>query len=333
MGIFRSLLSVLRVVLLVCLAVGLLSACGDDDDDGDQDDSVTVGIVNLTDALALGIDGYKAGMANLGYEEDQNITYIYDGPVGSIDNLDAAVQKLVDADVDIIFSLSTPATLAAKRVTAGTDIPVIFGVVTNPVVTGIVENPVEPEANITGVRTGGSEQKQLEWFQVIVPDLQRVLILHNPNDASSRVALDDVREAGDRLGIEIVAVETPDGEAVLAALQAPPDDIDGMLILPDSMVNAHLPDMIAFSLEQKIPLAGINPDHVDAGALFAFGHGHFEAGEQTARMTRQLLVRLSPNELPVETADFLLSINLQTADAFDITIADIALESAKYIVR
>lgn len=331
MNTFQPMFPIFRIVLLLCLVLGLLSGCGSDDDEGE--DSVTIGIVNLTDALILGIEGYKAGMAELGYEEGKNVTYIYEGPVNAIDGLDAAVQKLVDADVDVIFSLSTPATLAAKRVTATTGTPVIFGVVTNPVVTGVVENLVQPEANITGVRTGGSEPKQLEWLQTVMPDLRRVFILHNPNDASASAALDDVRDAAERLGVEIVAVETPDREAVLRELQNFPQDIDGIVLVPDSVVVAQLPDIVAFALEQQIPVAGINPDHVDAGVMIAFGMDLYQSGRQTARMTQQILKGVSPGDLPVETAEFYLSINMQTATALGITIDDMLLNRATYIVR
>ena len=325
----------LILTLPVILAVLFLSACGGSNGQNGQagKENYTVGILNLSEALELSVEGFKAGMEELGYTEGENITYIYDGPVVDIGNLDTAGQKLVDANVDMVFSLSTPATLAAKRVTEGTDIPVVFGIVTDPIAPGIVENLTQPGGNVTGIKTGGSEPKELEWLKNAVPELQRVLILHNPNDASAVTALSDVRTTADSLGIEIVTVETPDPEAVLTALQDMPENIDGILLLPDSIVNRKVDDIIASGLEFKLPVAGINSPHVESGALLAFGAERYPAGVQAAHLAHQVLAGTPPSELPVETADFYLSVNLQTASAIGVTLEDTTMKSAETIIR
>jgi len=324
-----------RVIFLIFLIAGLLSACGDSNENTEKDDTgnVTIGIVNLTSALDPVVDGFKAGMAERGYTEGDNVTYLYEGPVGNIEGLDAAVQKLVDADVDMIFSLSTPATIAAKRVTAETNIPVVFGTVTNPIVVGLVDSLTQHEGNVTGVRTGGSEPKTLEWLHTVVPNLQRVYIPYNPNDASSSSALQEVIETAGPMGVDIVSVETPTPDAVLTALQTVPEDIDGILLLPDSIVVAQIADIVAFALEQKIPLAGINKEHVEAGALLAYGTDHLTVGKQAARLAQQVLKGTSPADLPIETAEFYLAINLQTASTIGITIDDTTLRQAATIIR
>ena len=109
----------------------------------------------------------------------------------------------------------------------------------------------------------------MEWLQTVVPELKRVYILYNPDDASSSNALKSVIEVADEFGIEIVSAETPNREAVLAALQTIPDDIDGILLLPDSIVVPQLGDIVALTLERKIPLMGVNKEHMEAGVLLA----------------------------------------------------------------
>ncbi len=330
MKIFSRTPMVLKAFLLLFLIAGLLSAC---DNNAGNDKKFTVGIVNLAASLDPVIDGLKAGLAENGYTEGENITYIYEGSVASIDELDAAVQKLLDANVDVIFSLSTPATLSAKRLTAGTDIPVVFGTVTDPIAVGIVDNLIQHEGNITGVKTGGSEAKDLEWLHTIVPELHRVFILYNPNDASATSALADVRKAADLLDIEIVSVEASSPDAALAALEDVPEDIDGFLLLPDTIVNRQASAIVSFAMERKIPLAGINKEHVELGALLTFGSEHFPTGQQVANLVQQVLKGISPAELPIETAEFYLSINLQTANALGIAVDDATLKSAHTIIR
>ena len=67
----------------------LLAACGTS-----QPEIFTIGVVNLSAGAEVALDGFKGGMAELGYVEGENVTYIYDGPVSGVDALEPAVQKL-----------------------------------------------------------------------------------------------------------------------------------------------------------------------------------------------------------------------------------------------
>ncbi len=102
----------------------LLAACGGPA----KPKTYTIGVINLAPTLEDTITGFKQGMTELGYIEGENVTYIYAGPAGSIDELDGKAQDLVKAKVDLIFSISTPAAQAAKKATADNNIPVVFGI-------------------------------------------------------------------------------------------------------------------------------------------------------------------------------------------------------------
>ena len=99
----------------------------------------TIGVVNLSPLQDGTLEGFKEGMAELGYVEGENITYLYEGATDDIGALDGIAQGLVEADVDLILSITTPATQAAQRATADNDIPIVFIPVTDPVGAGLVE--------------------------------------------------------------------------------------------------------------------------------------------------------------------------------------------------
>ena len=65
----------------------------------------------------------------------------------------------------------------------------------------------------------------------------------------------------------------------------------------------------------------------------AFGFDHFEVGRQASRLAQKVLEGSSVTALPIETAEFYLSINLQTALTLNITVPDDLLRSAETIVR
>ena len=80
-----------------------------------QPKTVAIGVVNPTLTLDPVLDGFKAGMAKLGYIEGNNITYIYQGPTGSIKSLGPAIEKLIEAKVDLIFSATIPGLWERKQ--------------------------------------------------------------------------------------------------------------------------------------------------------------------------------------------------------------------------
>ena len=97
------------IIVLLLIAI-VLTACGS----SAGPKTYTIGVVNLSANMDSTVKGFKEGMAALGYVEGKNVTYVYDGPV-SVDKLDTVAQDMVKAKVDLILSLTTPATKAAQR--------------------------------------------------------------------------------------------------------------------------------------------------------------------------------------------------------------------------
>jgi putative ABC transport system substrate-binding protein len=129
-----------------------------------QDKTFTVGIVNEVLVLSPVVEGFKAGMTDLGYTEGENIVYIYNGPTPASQAIDDEMESLLAQDVDLILSVGGLPTRRAKQAVEGTDMPVVFGLVSNPVGLGIVESIARPNGNLTGVQVGIETPKSLEML-------------------------------------------------------------------------------------------------------------------------------------------------------------------------
>src|SRR5215471_1732397 len=93
-------------------------------------------------------DEFQRGLRELGYVEGRNIVIEYRFADGKFDRLGALAAELVQLNVDVIVSVVTQASLAAKHAT-GT-IPIIIVSVGDPVGAGLVANLARPDANVTG---------------------------------------------------------------------------------------------------------------------------------------------------------------------------------------
>ena len=316
-------------ILLTLLSILLVPACG-----AARTKVFRIGVINLSPRLEPVLEGFKARMAELGYQEGQNITYIYQGPASSIAALDPIARELVAARVNLILALSTPATQATQRATAGTTLPVVFAPVTDPVAAGIVADLRRPGANITGVALGtDSEARRLEWLLKLTPHVRRIYVPYNPDDASARSSLAAIRAAAPKLNAELQTREARNTTEITAAIAGIPADTQAVFLLQDSLVAARTDDFVRATIARRLPLSVPTDEQVERGALVAFSANLSVLGAQTARLADHIFRGGLPADTPIETAEFFLTINLRTAEAIGLDIPDADIRQADRIVR
>ena len=307
----------------------LLSACGT----SSQKDSYKIGIVNLAPPLEPILEGFKDGMDEAGYIEGQNVTYIYDGPAANPDALDGVMENLKNENVDLVLTFGTLATLTAKESLVGTNIPIVFGPVTDPVASGIVTGVLNPGGNITGIQTGNPTPKRLEWLLKIDPEIKRLYTFNNPDDNSSVQALAALTQTAPMFNVELVIRDTSTPEQITVALNEMPDGIDAIFLPASAFFEKNNGQFVKFANEHNLPLAAPATANVRDGALVSFGHDNIPLGQQASHLADQILRGINPADLPIESADLFLSINLKTAEIIGLSIPDEIIRQANIIVR
>jgi len=319
-----------RSILIGAALMGMvLTAC-----DNEKNKTYTVGVINIVPALDQTLVGFKTGMTERGYIEGKNIRYIYDGPTTDMSKLSATAQTLVAAKVDLILSMTTPATIAAKQATAGIGLPVVFTIVTDPVEAGIVDSMQHPGGNITGVTFGIEEERRLEWLLRIAPKVRHIYVPFNPKDKSPVLALKMVLNAAAKLGVKLITREVHDSETLNDAVLKIPAEADAVFLLPDSMMATRLTDMVATATKRNLPTSVSNISAAkNYHILTSFGFDQHLYGKQGARLADQIFKGARPIDLPVETAEFYLAINLKVAKSIGLVIPDEILRQADIIIR
>ena len=145
--------------------------------------------MGLADAESFKRELHK-GLRELGYVEDQNITFEFRSAEGNADRLPALAAELVRLKVDVIVALYVPSALAAKQATQ--DIPIVI-IAADPVETGIVASLARPGGNITGVSlmSAASNAKTVELFRDMLPSIRRVGVLGTAASPESAKAMFD----------------------------------------------------------------------------------------------------------------------------------------------
>jgi putative tryptophan/tyrosine transport system substrate-binding protein len=92
-------------------------------------------------------EAFRQRLQELGYVEGRNLAIEYRFAEGKFDRLPTLAQELVRLEVDVIVTVVTQASLAAKHATR--TIPIVIVAVSDPLGTGLVASLARPGANVT----------------------------------------------------------------------------------------------------------------------------------------------------------------------------------------
>ena len=136
--------------------------------------------------FAPSVRAFRETLHAAGWVEGRNLVVEVRYPGEQYARLDDLATELVRMKVDVIASLGSPATLAAKRAT--TTIPIVMESLSDVVGTGLVSNLARPGGNLTGVSGFAPELtgKRLELIREILPRATRITVLANRANPARR---------------------------------------------------------------------------------------------------------------------------------------------------
>src|SRR5262249_19002588 len=139
--------------------------------------------------------------------EGRTVAIEYRWAEGRYDGLAETVAEYVRLKVDVILTAATPPTLAAKQVTSV--IPIVFAHVAHPVGPGSATTLARPDRRATGLSLQQTDAagKRLELLREVIPDLRRVAIMANSDNASTALDMREAQAAAGTLGLDVVTSE------------------------------------------------------------------------------------------------------------------------------
>jgi len=171
----------LTVLLLLALSVPVLTACTQDDPyqgtTQDTQQEFTIGILSgdTIPAFAQGDPGFRNRLTELMTAAGYSVVFEYRNAGGVAAESTTIAQIFAAQGVDLIFSMGTTASLQALPVATTADIPLVFGIITDPAGNNLV---------VPNVSTGSSSALDPATQIGLLEELLGVDAL----DANNRVA-------------------------------------------------------------------------------------------------------------------------------------------------
>jgi len=296
-----------------------------------------VGLLQMAPIVSQNMDGFRAGMDELGYKDGENVTYIYRDAEGDLDKLKTYAKELVDMKPDMIFVNTSPATLAIKDATKDTNIPVVFSMVADPLSAGLVASTQSSGNNLTGTSCAYIDiaPKRIEVLTEVAPRVKKVLVFYRPEDKSGGGCTDKIVEKGKELGLEIIPFKISKKEDIENKLKTlTPGEVDAVMDPGDSMVSSAMGTIVKYSNDLKIPYMALSKGEVDAGAVVGYAVDYIDLGKQTSLIANQVLAGIKPSDIPFEQPRrWYFALNLKTAKNIGLEIPQNVIEKADYVVR
>jgi ABC-type uncharacterized transport system substrate-binding protein len=278
---------------------------------------------------------FREALYAAGWVEGRNLTLDVRYPGDQYARLQELANELVNLKVDVLASLGTPATLAAKRAT--TTIPIVMESLSDVVSTGLVPNLARPGGNLTGVSGFAPELsgKRLELIREILPQADRIAVFANRANPVTTSILRATELAAQQMRMKLHVVDVRQLAELKTAFETVRrEHADALVLVADPLLFSARPQIVQLAARHRMPTVYETRLFPDSGGLLSYGPLAQERFERMAVYVDRILRGAQPGDLPIEQpTKFELVINLKTAKALGLTIPPSLLGRADQVIE
>ena len=296
----------------------------------------TIGFLGAATASVAGqwFAAFVQRLHELGWMEGRNIAIEVRWAEGRSERYAEIATEFVRLNVDVIVTIGTPASLAAKQATSV--VPIVFVAASDPVGTGLVASLARPGGNVTGLSNQQADLagKRVELLREVVPGLRRLAILANVGNPAGVLEMDDVQAAARTIGLEVATLEIRRAEDIAHGFELLKSRADALYVVSDPLLGSNRVRINTLALGMRLPTLHALRDHVEAGGLMSYGPNFPHLFRRAGDHVDKILRGAKPADIPVEQpTKFDLIINLTTAKALGLTVPATLLARADEVIE
>jgi putative ABC transport system substrate-binding protein len=280
-------------------------------------------------------EAFRQGLRELGYVEGKNIVVEYRYAEGKLDRERTFVAELVRLKVDVIVTVGSTSTRAAKEATA--TIPIVMAQDPDPIGNGFVASLARPGGNITGLSNLGPELsgKRLELLKEVVPRLGRVAVFGTSTFPGNAQILRETELAAGALKVQLQYLDVLDPKDIETAFRgAHKGRAEAVLVLAGPVFTSQRTQLADLAVKSRLPAIYYATEFVEDGGLMTYGANRADLARRAATYVDKILKGAKPADLPVEQPiKFEFVINLGAAKQIGLTIPPNVLSRADRVIK
>jgi len=294
---------------------------------------VLSGIGDAPDAQAR-YAAFVEELKHLGWTEGGNIRIDASHASGDRNLIRKDMAELVALEPEVIVTFGT---VTMEEVNQNVhNIPIVFGIVTDPVGAGFVESLSRPGGNATGfmMLEYGLSAKWPELLKQIAPDVTRVGVLRD-RELGGVGQFAVIESVAPSIGVEALPVSLGEAAEIERGLAKMARMGNGGLIVTASASAVVQRDLIVkLAAQYKLPTVYYERTFIAAGGLVSYGPNFIDQYRGAAGYVDRILKGTKAADLPVQApTKYELVINGKTATALGLTIPPTILTRADEVIE
>jgi len=241
--------------------------------------------------------GFREELVRQGFAEGRDIVFTQ-----SMGNFNPALipQLLAQAESRnpaLLFTITTPVSQAARGVVKNQNLPIVFGIVSDPIKAGLVSSWDKGSDRYVGVSNLHDMEAVLAFGKSVFPNAKSMGLPFNPGEANDVAHTELARAAGAKLGLEVRAVAVDTVNDIAPRIQSL-RGTDFIYVLPSNLLIPAAPAISAAASQINVPLIAASfPIVRDHGAVASYGTSYEILGTIAGRMAAEILRGRKPAEL------------------------------------
>lgn len=256
---------------------------------------------------------------------------------GNIERTRAYAAEIVKSSPDVIFAYFNTQLSSLFRETR--TIPIVFVGASDPVGAGYIASLTRPGGNVTGftLYEPTLASKWLEILKQVIPGLERVALLVNPDTAivGGTFYLQAFDAAAASLGVKAIIAKVYNPADIEAAIASLGKQAGGALIVaPDTFTEANGNLIASLAAQHRVPAIYAIGRLAARGGLMSYGPDAPDAVRRAAAYVDRILRGEKPAELPIQApVKFDLLLNVKGAKALGIEFPPSILARADDVIE
>ena len=280
------------------------------------------------------IKAFEGELQKLGWQQSRNLSIDLRWPGVDADRLQAAAKEMVSGKPDVILAGSTIAAVPLMKATQ--TLPIVFVQVSDPVKLGLVSNLARPNGNLTGFvnfehAIGG---KWLELIRDTAPGVNRVAVIHDPDNISQAPYVQAVEASAPSFGVQVTRAGVRDAAEIERAINAFANPKGALIVVPSGLTITNRASIVALANRYRLPAVYPYRLFASEGGFVSYGVDLAELYRGAAGYVDRILRGAKPAELPVQLpTKYELVVNLKTAKALGLTVPVPFLQRADEVIE
>jgi putative tryptophan/tyrosine transport system substrate-binding protein len=295
---------------------------------------VAVLTLRAAEELTPFLAAFRGQLQDLGYVEGQSVRIDYRYAEGDVKRLKRLALELISFTPDVAFATEPSSVRAIKSIDPS--LPVVCGSLTDALIPELAASYARPGGSVTGIAltVEGLMGKVVELTLEIVPKVDRIGFLSNPDGASMEQFAGSINAAARALGVSVLIEQAKTPDDFAPALDRLSKQIQALIVPPNALYLINRTRIAQLALTAHLPIIVAERVYVEVGGLASYGIDIKENYRAAGVYVGKILKGSKPGDLPIEFATKLeLVVNLRTAKVLGLTVPDTLLARADEVIE